>query len=136
MSDAPLDTYHIEDTEGWFDADATQTEHYTAPNRNFIRWVYNSRSRTCRVTMKCCAVVAGACNANFLNDLLDRIEIEWGERPIPYLPANSLYVGQAIEIDGFPWLIQQIESDRVTLYDEDSGDIIMHTVEFVSANTM
>ena len=88
--------------------------------------------------MKCCAVVAGACNAAFLKDLLDRIEVEWGERPIPRAPGHSLYVGQAIEIDGFPWQIQQLETYRniVTLYDEDSGDIIMHTIEFVSANTM
>ena len=138
VTDAPLDHYDIDDTSGWFDNDATQTEQYTAPNRNFIRWVYNSRSRACRVTMKCCAVVAGACNAAFLKDLLDRIQLEWGERPIPRAPGHSLYVGQAIEIDGFPWQIQQLETDRniVTLYDEDSGDIIMHTVEFVSANTM
>jgi hypothetical protein len=69
---------------------------------------------------------------------LDRIEIEWGERPIPHAPGNSLYVGQAIEIDGFPWQIQQIETDcnMVTLYDEDSGDILTHTIQFVSANTM
>ncbi len=138
VSDAPLYNYSIEDTSGWFDANAAQTEHYTRPNRNFIRWVYNSRSRSCRVTMKCCAVVAGACNAAFLNKMLDRIEIDWGERPITCTPGNALYVGQAIEIDGFPWRIQQLATDRniVTLCDEDTGDIVTHTFAFVAANTM
>ena len=93
------------------------------------------------MTMKCCAVVAGACNAAFLNELFDRIKVDWGERPVPCTPAGqhySLYVGQAIEIDGFPWQIQQINTDQniVTLHDEDTGDTITHSLRFVADNSM
>ena len=92
------------------------------------------------MTIKCCAVVARACNAAFLNKLLDRIEVDWGERPIPrtQVARHSLYVGQAIEIDGYPWQIREIATDRncVTLHDEDTGDIVSHSIQFVSAHTM
>ena len=79
VTDAPLDNYSEEDTTGWFDPNASDTANYTNPNRNFIRWVFNNRSQTCRVSMKFCAVMVGACNAHFLDDMLDSIENEWGE---------------------------------------------------------
>ncbi len=90
--------------------------------------------------MKCCTVVAGACNAAFLNELLDHIEVNWGERPIPrtQVARHSLYVRQAIEIDGYPWQIQEIATDHncVALHDEDTGDMVTRSITFVSANTM
>ena len=140
VTDAPLENYSEEDTTGWFDPNASDTTNYTNPNRNFIPWVFNHRSRTCRVSMKCCAVVVGACNAHFLDDMLDSIENEWGERPIPRQPivVHLLYIGQAVEVDGFPWQIRDIDLDGnlVTLYDEDSEDVIYRSLEIVASNTM
>ena len=84
--------------------------------------------------------MVGACNAHFLGDMLDSIENEWGEQPIPRQPimAHSLYIGQAVEVDGFPWQIRDIDMDGnlVTLFDEDSEDVIYRSLEIVASNTM
>ena len=76
----------------------------------------------------------------FLDNIMDRIESEWDQRPVPRNPvvAHSLYVGQAIEVDDFPWQIRNIDTDGnvVTLNDKDSGDMIYRSVGFVTSNTM
>ena len=51
---------------------------------------------------------------------------------------HSLYMGQAVEVYGFPWKIQDIDMDGnlVTLFDKDSEDVIYWSLETVASNTM
>ena len=93
LADAPLHLYEDDDTECWFDKNAVGTENYLSPNRNFVWWVFDTRSRTCRISMKCAALVVGSCNDNFLSELIDRLDDEWGPEAI-----DKLTTGVFIEI--------------------------------------
>ena len=66
--DMDLDNNDENDMDDWFDNDAVGTKQYTTPNRNLIQWVYVSRLRECRKTMKCFALVVGSCNAKLLTE--------------------------------------------------------------------
>ncbi len=52
--------------------------------------------------------------------------------------THSLYIGQAVEVDGFPWQIRDIDMDGnlVTLFNKDSEDVIYWRLGIVASNTM
>ena len=65
--------------------------------------MFDTRSRTCRISTKYAALVVGSCNANFLTELIDRLDDEWGPEAI-----NKLTTDVFIEVESDAWEISAI----------------------------
>ena len=133
LADAPLHLHEDDDTECWFYKNAVGTENYLSPNCNFIRWVFDTRSRTCRISTKYAALVVGSCNANFLTELIDRLDDEWGPEAIDKLTTDVF-----IEIDSDAWEISAINraEDSVLLYNKDTDTTIERSIEYCMSRIM
>ena len=96
--DMDLDNNDENDMDDWFDNDAVGTKQYTTPNRNLIQWVYVSRLRECRKTMKCFALVVGSCNAKLLTEKEPSFEMI-GVRH-QWISSQSVYTWELIKSCG------------------------------------
>lgn len=133
----PLHDYHSHDTSDWFDRDAAS---YNLPlnkgsfldsGRNFLRWVYNNRERTCNFTIKCTPINVGKCTAPIITSLLDQVKANWNVGSDPRLP-----VGTNIEIDYDVWVVQSVDGDDVLLYNSATEETSQHAIEYCLENVM
>ena len=132
MTDALLHLYKDDDTKGRFDKNAIGTKDYLLPNCNFIWWVFDTRSQTCRISKKCGALIVGSFNTSFCTELIDRLENKWGQEAVDKLTIDSV-----IEIDSGAWEISIINeaSSTVMLSNKDTG-ISIKSIEYCISQTM
>jgi hypothetical protein len=69
-------------SDSWLDEDAIGLDDYQSTGRNLIKWVYDSRLHTCRMSMVCYAVKVRCCAAPGLIAYLNNNSITWEEAPV------------------------------------------------------
>eukprot|EP00571_Detonula_confervacea_P008438 CAMPEP_0172328240 /NCGR_PEP_ID=MMETSP1058-20130122/60247_1 /TAXON_ID=83371 /ORGANISM="Detonula confervacea, Strain CCMP 353" /LENGTH=454 /DNA_ID=CAMNT_0013045345 /DNA_START=1355 /DNA_END=2715 /DNA_ORIENTATION=- len=110
-----IDLFEEEASHDWFDSEAHRVDHYVSQaNRNYVKWVYDSRTAECSTVIKCSALIAGACDAEPLVNLLNANAINWGDDD-----GELLYVGASVFMDNIVYTVEGIDDDGdVRLVDE------------------
>ena len=122
---------------GWFDPQADGVGTY-GDDRNFIRMVYNKRNNECRLSIKCCAILSGNCEAPAFIEYMNSIRTTWSNHGDA---ADDLYLNAAIEVTGEVWYVTAINhnndvNDVVTTTHAINGQIQGRSVQFCVDNIM
>ena len=102
------------DGNDWFADDAIQVHSYFKPERNYIRLMYDSRTRIVRITMKAMAVVTGNCDVKFIVEYLRANGVDWGsnkkdEEEVEVDVNANLRVRRGVVISNKMWMISTVD---------------------------
>ena len=100
------DTINMCDVEMSHDLECSSKEGIERKS-NCIQFVYDTRSRECRMIMKCSTMNVGTCQAAPLLEYLHKNDIVWNN--------NSIQPGVNLEIHGELWVIQNVDSESKTV---------------------
>ena len=100
------DTINMCDVEMSHDLECSSKEGIERKS-NCIQFVYDTRSRECRMIMKCAMLKVGTCQSGPLVEHLHKYDIVWNN--------NSIHLGVNYEIDGELWTIQSVDSASMTV---------------------
>ena len=114
----------------WIDEDAGGSEDYQSTGRNLIRWVYDTRLNTCRMSMVCFAIKIGSCVTPGLTAYLHANEIAWSE--------TKIREGTNLTYEDDMWVVRSVSvnNDTVVIFNQFTHEEKIISIELAENSLM